>query len=87
MMMRTQEQIFTQWTEECQKLTLLNSFIQNDFERMLEDGTTTKEVIKDALVEFRNSYNKVGDNIHSLRVDIEKLMTKFSEDKGLTDEN
>lgn len=75
--MTEQEELFYNWKSECEKLKSLSGFIQNDFERMLADGTT-KEEIKQAEIEYKKEYINTINNISSLESKIHILLKKYS---------
>ena len=52
----------------------LAGYIQNDFERMLEDGTTTKETINAEIEEMDKQYDKVIAELNELRGQARDIM-------------
>ena len=75
----TQEQLFNEWQEKCNSLKSLKSFVQNDFNRMLEDKYVTKNEIKESVLEFNELYLKITNEISVLKIEIEKLLNKYAE--------
>lgn len=73
-----QEQLFNEWGLVCNKLKSLKSFVQNDFERMLQDSYITKEDIKKSISEFNELYLKIIIEISELKTEIEKLLNKYA---------
>lgn len=69
-----QEHLFNEWTDSCGKLLLLNSFIQNDFDKMLQDGSITKDNIKKGMVYFNEAYSEIMSEISTIKSKIEKFV-------------
>jgi len=53
----------------------LARFVQNDFDRMLEDGTTTKDGIKEAIEDMDKSFDKVVNELNTLREKCRVIMS------------
>lgn len=73
-----QEQLFNEWESACNKLKMIKSFVQNDFDRMLQDGYVTKEDIKKSIPEFNELYLKAITEISELKTETEKLLNKYA---------
>ena len=73
------KQLFTEWNLACGRLRLLSSFVQNDFDRMLQDGYVTKEDIKKSIPEFNELYSKAITQIFELKTEIEKVLNEYAE--------
>ena len=52
----------------------LAGYVQNDFERMLEDGTTTKETINAEIIEMDKQYDEVIAELNELREQARDIM-------------
>lgn len=52
----------------------LAGYVQNDFERMLDDGTTTKKEITLAIHDMDESFDKVIDELNELREQARDIM-------------
>lgn len=52
----------------------LAGYVQNDFERMLEDGTTTKKDISLAIYDMDESFDKVIAELNQLREQARDIM-------------
>lgn len=74
-----QEQLFNEWDSSCNRLKMLKSFIQNDFDSMLQDGYVTKEGIKKSIPMFNELYLKAINEIYELKTETEKLLNKYTE--------
>ena len=55
----------------------LASFVQNDFNRMIEDGTVDEDYIKEMLPELHETYDKVIEDLNKLRDRSEDILTKY----------
>ena len=76
-MKQEQEQLFLDWNDKCNKLKDLSSFIQNDFDRLLADGYTTREEIIKQRSEFFKQYVDLVSNIDELRTKMYDLMSGY----------
>jgi predicted transcriptional regulator len=56
----------------------LGGFVQNDFERMLEDGTITKDDIREGIEDMDKSFDKVINEMKILREKCKTIMTYYS---------
>jgi predicted NodU family carbamoyl transferase len=70
-----QEKLFNDIKAMQYKIQGLAAYVQNDFERMLEDGTTTKETINTEITEMDEQYNKFINDLNILRKQAHDLMT------------
>lgn len=64
--MKTQEQLFNEWKEQCIKLQNLNCFFQNDLKRLYDDELTTVEDIQTLKDEFSELYVDAKDKLEKL---------------------
>ena len=69
-----QEKTFNAIKNMMYKMQGLAGYIQNDFERMLEDGTTTKETINGEIAEMDKQYDKVIAELNKLREQARDIM-------------
>jgi len=70
-----QEKLFNEIKAMKYRIQGLAAYIQNDFERMLEDGTTNKEMINVEIVEMDEQYDKFIAELNKLREQARDLMT------------
>jgi adenylosuccinate synthase len=70
-----QEKLFNDIKAIQYRIQGLAAYVQNDFERMLEDGTTTKETINTEITEMDEQYNKFINDLNILRKQARDLMT------------
>ena len=73
-----QKQLFNEWESACNNLEMLKSYVQNDFDRMLQDGYVTKEDIKKSIPEFNELYLEAITKISELKTETEKLLNKYA---------
>ena len=52
----------------------LAGYVQNDFERMIEDGTTTKKEVNLAIYDMDESFDKVITELNKLREQVRDIM-------------
>ena len=74
-----QKQLFAEWNLACDRLRLLSSFVQNDFDSMLQNRYVTKEDIKKSIQEFNELYSKTITQIFELKTEIEKVLNKYAD--------
>lgn len=55
----------------------LAGFVQNDFKRMLEDGTTNKDGIKEAIEDMDKSFDKTINELNTLREKCRVIMSYY----------
>ena len=70
-----QEKLFNEIIAMKYRVQGLAAYVQNDFERMLEDGTTNKETINAEITEMDEQYNKFITELNKLRKQARDLMT------------
>ena len=70
-----QEKLFNEVKAMQYRIHGLAAYIQNDFERMLEDGATNKETINAEIVEMDEQYDKFIGELNKLRKQALDLMT------------
>jgi ribosome recycling factor len=70
-----QQKIFHEIVGMKHRMQGLAGFVQNDFERMLEDGTTTKDGIKEAIEDMDKSFDKVVNEMNTLREKCRVIMS------------
>ena len=69
-----QEKTFNAIKNMMHRMPGLAGYVQNDFGRMLEDGTTTKETINAEIVEMDKQYDKVIAELNELREQARDIM-------------
>jgi len=52
----------------------LAGYVQNDFERMIEDGNTTKKEVNLAIYDMDESFDKVITELNKLREQVRDIM-------------
>lgn len=70
-----QQKLFHEIVGMKHRMQGLASFVQNDFDRMLEDGTTTKDGIKEAIEDMDKSFDKVVNELNTLREKCRVIMS------------
>ncbi len=70
-----QQKLFHEIVGMKHKIQGLAGFVQNDFERMLEDGTITKDGIKEAIEDMDKSFDKVINEMNILREKCRVIMS------------
>ena len=70
-----QEKLFNEIKSMQYRIQGLAAYVQNDFERMLEDGATNKETINAEIVEMDEQYDKFIGELNELRKQARDLMT------------
>lgn len=72
----SQETIFNAILNMKHRMQGLAGYVQNDFERMLEDGTITKKGIHNAIYDMDDSFDKFIDELNELREQARNIMVK-----------
>lgn len=75
----TQEQLFNEWCFILEKISGLKSFIQNNFDRMIEDEYIKKDEIKHSIPEFEDLFHRNILELTELKNKIIILMKEKSE--------
>lgn len=70
-----QEKLFNEIKAMQHRIQGLAAYVQNDFKRMLEDGTTNKETINAEITEMDEQYDKFIAELNKLREQARDLMT------------
>lgn len=73
-----QEKLFSEIEAMQYRVRMLASYVQNDFENMLEEGITDKEAIAKGIVEMDEQYDKFIADLNKLREQSRDLMTFHS---------
>ena len=68
--MKTQEQLFNDIKNLALKVDDLKGWVQNDFNRMIADGTVTKEDLKDSLEDILDDFDGKIDELNVLKLDV-----------------
>lgn len=74
-----QEKLFHEINNMKNNILNLAGLVQNDFNRLLDDGTITKEEIKNGIHDMDNSFNETINELNSLREKCRTLMSHYSE--------
>ncbi|NPV13048.1 MAG: hypothetical protein HPY57_14880 [Ignavibacteria bacterium] len=72
-----QQELFHEIVGIKHRIQGLAGFVQNDFDRMLEDGTTTKDGIKEAIEDMDKSFDKVVNELNLLREKCRVIMSYY----------
>jgi hypothetical protein len=74
-----QEELFHEIVAMQYSMQGLAGFVQNDFERMLADGTTTQEGITEAIADMDESFDRVVVKLNTLREKCREVMTHYAD--------
>ena len=77
--MKTQEELFDHIKRLAFRVDDLKGSIQNDFNRMLADGTVTKESLKISREESFNYFEEVIKELKVVQHDVYNLIGEFTE--------
>ena len=77
--MEKQSELFNRILKLEWELQHLAAFIQNDFGKMIEDGITTKDEIKQSLSDMNEKYDKFVEKIEDIRKEANVLMKSYLE--------
>jgi len=72
--MKTQEKLFNTIKNQIGVIDKMASFVQNDYQMMLEDGYITKDGITDSIKEMKITFNNHIKLMYELRKKCEKMM-------------
>ena len=72
--MKTQEELFYDIILLAQNVDNLKGYVQNDFNRMIADGTVTKEDLKDSLEDILDDFDDKIDELNVLKLDVYNLV-------------
>lgn len=72
--MRTQEELFNDIKSLALEVDNLKGWVQNDFDRMLADGTATKEDLQNMLEDILNSFDDKIDQLELLKSGVYNLV-------------
>lgn len=76
--LKTQEELFNDIKNLALKVDNLKSWVQNDFDRMLVDGTVTKEDLMDSLSDILDDFDDKIDELNVLKLDVHNLVKTFA---------
>lgn len=62
-----QQKLFYEIVDMKHRMQGLARFVQNDFDRMMKDGATTKDVITESIKEMNKSFDEVINELNVLR--------------------
>jgi CRISPR/Cas system CSM-associated protein Csm2 small subunit len=68
--MKTQKELFNDIKNLALKVDDLKGWVQNDFNRMIADGTVTKEDLKDSLEDILDDFDNKIDELNVLKLDV-----------------
>ena len=75
--MEEQERVFNDIIKVKHSIEGLTGYVQNDFEEMLEDNTTTKINISFAVHDMNEEYNRIIAELNRLRDETHLIMKKY----------
>ena len=75
--MRTQEEIFNDIKRLAIRVDTLKGFVQNDIQRMLDDGTITREELNRAAEQCYDAFDEVMDELRVNQLDACNLIDSF----------
>jgi len=78
MKIENQKEVFNDIKNLKYRLQGLAGYIQNDFDRMLDDNTINKEKIRYDLLEMNLQYDKFIKDINLLRIKADKILQHHS---------
>lgn len=73
----TQEELFNEIIFMKEKIQFLASYLQNDFEKMIEDGHVTNEILTDSIVNMKKDFSDVINKLIKLREESTNLIDSF----------
>jgi len=76
--MSKQADLFNQWKFECDKMKNTINVIQNDFDRMLTDGSCTKQDIESSINDFKEMFKYNIANFEELEQHVCELLWEKS---------
>ena len=77
--MKTHEELFDHIKQLAFRVDDLKGSVQNDFNRMLADGTVTKEYLKISREETFKSFEDIIEELRVVQLDVYNLIGKFAE--------
>jgi hypothetical protein len=75
--MRTQEEIFNDIKRLAIRVDILKGFVQNDIQRMLDDGTITQEELKRAAEQCYDDFDEVMEDLRVNQLDACYIIESF----------
>lgn len=75
-----QEQLFNEIKALSLRVDTLKGFVQNDIDRLLEDGYTTRTEIIRSVSEAEHFFEKCGKELESLKIRVVCLLSSYRED-------
>ncbi len=76
--LKTQEELFNKIIKQKSKIQNLAGYVQNDFNRMLEDGTATKEDIKNDIKNVEQDFDDFIKTIEELKQETIETLQFYS---------
>lgn len=77
--MKTQEELFDHIKRLAYRVDDLKGSVQNDFNRMLDDGTVTKEYLKISREETFKYFEDIIEELRVVQHDVYNFIGKFTE--------
>lgn len=77
--MKTQEELFDHIKRLAFRVDDLKGSVQNDFNRMLDDGTVTKESLKISREETFKYFEDIIEELRVVQLDVYNFIGKFTE--------
>jgi len=78
--MKTQRELFDDIKNLALKVDNLKGYVQNDFDRMIADGTVTKEDLQDSLDDILDNFDGEIDKLNILKLDVYNHIKKIAEE-------
>ena len=79
---KTQQELFHDWKDICNRISDLSGYIQNPFDMMLLYGDATKPQIRESISIFEKEFNDHILRLQDLKEQIVKLMDEKSKIGG-----
>lgn len=73
-----QKDIFNEIVAMKHRMQMLAGFVQNDFERMLQDGTVTKEEIAVSVLDVEREFEKTKEMLDSLQEKVISIIRYYA---------
>jgi len=75
--MKTQEELFNEWKEKCDRIKNLSGFFQNDIKQLYNDGNITIQDIQTSMNEFSELFIQAKMELSLLYCEVTKFHTDF----------
>lgn len=77
---KEQEQYFNEWNLTCDSLKFLNGIVQNDLKQLIDSKYTTKDELKNNLIQFNDEFLNNIKKLSQLQKDINTLCNNIIND-------